>query len=280
MGLYISRPSSSSYRENLETSASSPNTRPTFGHQPASTSYRASDEMNERPAKFSHFQLARRGGNYTLKMVSLDAYQAGRRHSGNAIKDRSESTFPWVRVYHSKTGLDYSFQIDRTTTVKVAGFNGLTPNDEGTRHLYSAGTSQINMPVVTDNMTACIAVACAAENVDADTGERMRGAQVRVFHLLPFCHEDLVPEEVLASIRDYLQNARAQGLTMRVAMHGGDREGDFSVSTADALKQLFADEGIPLEFDETCANRTSDTLLGAVILDDNSTHFIKHLVTG
>lgn len=46
-----------------------------------------------------------------------------------------------------------------------------------------------------------------------------------------------MPEEVLASIRDYLQNARAQGLTMRVAMHGGDREGDFSVSTADALKQ-------------------------------------------
>ncbi len=47
-----------------------------------------------------------------------------------------------------------------------------------------------------------------------------------------------------------------------------------------AAAQLFADEGIPLEFDETCANRTSDTLLGAVILDDNSTHFIKHLVTG
>ncbi|RMM67665.1 hypothetical protein ALP12_200280 [Pseudomonas savastanoi pv. phaseolicola] len=58
--------------------------------------------MNERPAKFSHFQLARRGGNYALKMVSLDAYQAERRHSGNTIKDRSESTFPWVRVYHSK----------------------------------------------------------------------------------------------------------------------------------------------------------------------------------
>ena len=54
------------------------------------------------------------------------------------------------------------------------------------QHLYSAGTSQINVPVVTDNMTACIAVACDAENVDADTGERMQGAQVRVFHLAPF----------------------------------------------------------------------------------------------
>ncbi|KPB89914.1 Type III effector HopAF1 [Pseudomonas amygdali pv. lachrymans] len=65
---------------------------------------------------------------------------------------------------------------------------------------------------------------------------------------------------------------------MRVAMHGGNTEGDFSVSTAQALKSLFADEGIPLEFDETCANRMDETLLGAVILDDNSTHFIKHLV--
>lgn len=77
--------------------------------------------MNERPAKFSHFQLARRGENYTLKMASLDSYQAEGRHSGNAIKDRSEFTFPWVRVYHSKTRLDYSFQIDRTTTVSVSG---------------------------------------------------------------------------------------------------------------------------------------------------------------
>ncbi|KPW66462.1 Type III effector HopAF1 [Pseudomonas coronafaciens pv. garcae] len=44
------------------------------------------------------------------------------------------------------------------------------------------------------------------------------------------------------------------------------------------MKKLFIDEEIPLEFDETCANRTSETLLGAVILADNSTHFIKHLV--
>ncbi|MFA0998396.1 MULTISPECIES: XopAF/AvrXv3 family type III secretion system effector [Pseudomonas syringae group] len=211
-------------------------------------------------------------------MVSLAAYQAERRHRGNLIKDRSQSILPWVQVYHSKKGLDYSFQIDRTTTVKVAGFNCSVPNDGGTRHLYSAGTSQINMPVIADNMSACIAVACAAENVDADTGERMPGAKVRVFHLLPFRREDLVPEEVLASVRDYLRDTKEQGLTMRVAMHGGNKEGDFSVSTAQALKGLFADEGIPLEFDETCANRTSETLLGAVILDDNSTHFIKHLV--
>ncbi|WP_308460396.1 XopAF/AvrXv3 family type III secretion system effector [Pseudomonas syringae] len=211
-------------------------------------------------------------------MVSLAAYQAERRHRGNLIKDRSQSALPWVQVYHSETGLDYSFQIDRTTTVKVAGFNYNVPNDGKTRHLYSAGTSQVNMPVITDNMSACIAVACAAENVDAGTGERRPGAKVRVFHLFPFRRENLMPKQVLASVRDYLQDIKEQGLTMRAALHGGNREGDFSVSTAEALKSLFADEGIPLEFDETCANRTSETLLGAVILNDNSTRFIKHLV--
>lgn len=280
MGLCISGHSGRNYsnKSDLASSATSPNLRAASSHQPTLTSCGVSDEVNERPAKFSHFQLARRGENYTLRMVSLDVYQAERRHPMNAIKDRSDSVFPWVRVYHSKAGLDKCFEIDRNTVVKVAGFNGFTPNDEGTRHLYSAGTSQINMPVITDNMTACIAVACAAENLNDDSGERMPGAQVRVFHLLPFHHEELAPEQVLESLRGYLRNVRAQGLTIRVAMHGGDRKGDFSVSTAEALKELFAGEGIPLEFDETCSNRSSGTLLGAVILDDNSAHFIKHLV--
>ncbi|MFB0157506.1 XopAF/AvrXv3 family type III secretion system effector [Xanthomonas euvesicatoria] len=205
-------------------------------------------------------------------------YQAERGHPGNSIKDRSGSLFPRVRVDGVDAGSPYSFEIDSSTTVKVAGFNCLTPNHEGTRHLYSTGTSQVNMPVVTDNMTACIAVACAAEKIDYYTGERMPGAQVRVFHLLPFNHEDLLPENVIASIRDYIYDVRANGLTMRVAMYGGDRDGDFSVSTAEALERLFESEGIPVEFNETCANRNSDALLGAVILNDNSTQFIKHLV--
>ncbi|KAA8696738.1 XopAF/AvrXv3 family type III secretion system effector [Pseudomonas caricapapayae] len=282
MGLCISKHSGSSYSysdsDRWEVPVNPSNARSASSHQTASASYRASDEEDERPATFSHFQLARCGGDYTLSMVSLAAYQAERRHRGNLIKDRSQSILPWVQVYHSETGLDYSFQIDRTTTVKVAGFNCNVPNDGGTRHLYSAGTSQVNMPVIADNMSACIAVACAAENVDAGTGERRPGAKVRVFHLLPFRREDLMPEQVLASVRDYLRDIKEQGLTMRVALHGGNREGDFSVSTAEALKSLFADEGIPIEFDETCANRTSETLLGAVILNDNSTQFIKHLV--
>ncbi|AVI86123.1 type III effector [Pseudomonas syringae pv. tomato] len=282
MGLCISKNSGSSYSysdsDRWEAPACPPNARSVSSHQTASASDIASGDVDERPATFSHFQLARCGGEYTLSMVSAAAYQAERRHRGNLIKDRSQSILPWVQVYHSKKGLDYSFKIDRTTTVKVAGFNCSIPNNRGTRHLYSAGTSQTNMPVIADNMSACIAVACAAENVDAGTGERRPGAKVRVFHLLPFRREDLVPEEVLASVRDYLRTTKEQGLTMRVAMHGGNTEGDFSVSTAQALKGLFANEGIPLEFDETCANRTSETLLGAVILDDNSTHFIKHLV--
>ncbi|WP_081023314.1 XopAF/AvrXv3 family type III secretion system effector [Pseudomonas amygdali] len=280
MGLCVSRNSGCGYSDSDSwgVPATPPSARAISSHQPASTSYRNSDEVDERPATFSHFQLALCGEEYTLARVSLADYQAKRRHFGNSIKDRSQSATPWVQVYHSETGLDYRFKIDRTTTVKVAGFNYSVPNDKGTRHLYSAGTSQVNMPVIAGDITACIAVACAAEKLDAGTGERMPGAKVRVFHLLPFRRQELVPEEVLASVRDYVRDTKDKGLTMRVAMHGGNSEGDFSVSTADALKKLFIDEEIPLEFDETCANRTSETLLGAVILADNSTHFIKHLV--
>ncbi|MGW8340361.1 XopAF/AvrXv3 family type III secretion system effector [Xanthomonas axonopodis] len=247
-------------------------------HQPAASNAGAFDGLSGRPPRLSHHRRARRGGEYTLRQVPIADYQAERGHPGNSIKDRSGSLFPRVRVDGVDAGSPYSFEIDSSTTVKVAGFNVLTPNHEGTRHLYSTGTSQVNMPVVTDNMTACIAVACAAEKIDYYTGERMPGARVRVFHLLPFNHEDLLPENVIASIRDYIYDVRANGLTMRVAMYGGDRDGDFSVSTAEALERLFKSEGIPVEFNETCANRNSDALLGAVILNDNSTQFIKHLV--
>lgn len=100
MGLCVSKHSGSSYSYNdsdhWEMAASSPNARPVSSHQTESASYSASGEVDERPATFSHFQLARCGGDYTLSMVSLAAYQAERRHRGNLIKDRSQSILPWV----------------------------------------------------------------------------------------------------------------------------------------------------------------------------------------
>ncbi|WP_327192083.1 XopAF/AvrXv3 family type III secretion system effector [Xanthomonas cassavae] len=291
VGLCTSKPSVAGSPEHYATHttaadigspSSSPNVTAPSSHQPAASNAGAFDGLSGRPPKLSHHRLARlarlasRAGQHTLKQASIADYQSERRHPSNSIKDRSGSLFPWVRVDGVDAGSPYSFEIDSSTTVKVAGFNNLTPNHEGTRHLYSAGTSQVNMPVVTDNMTACIAVACAAERIDPYTGERMPGAKVRVFHLLPFNHEELLPENAIASIRDYIDDVRANGLTMRVAMYGGDRDGDFSVSTAEALGRLFENEGIPVEFNETCANRISDGLLGAVILNDNSTQFIKN----
>ncbi|MCC4603675.1 XopAF/AvrXv3 family type III secretion system effector [Xanthomonas campestris] len=278
MGLCITKSTGGQYGGDSGSPPSSPNVTASSSHQPTASNAGTFDGLNGRPPTLSHHRLARRAGQYTLKQTSIADYQSERGHPGNSIKDRSGSLFPWVRVSDVDADSNYSFEIDSSTTVKVAGFNGLTPNHQGTRHLYSAGTSQVNMPVVTDNMTACIAVACAAERIDHYTGERMPGAQVRVFHLLPFNHQELMPENVIASIRDYIHDVKAKGLTMRVAMYGGDRVGDFSVSTAEALGCLFENEGIPVEFNETCANRNSEALLGAVILNDNSTQFIKHLV--
>ncbi|MFD2423101.1 hypothetical protein ACFSUI_02070 [Ralstonia solanacearum] len=125
------------------------------------------------PVNVSHHGLARRGAQLTLRMQPLEEYQSARTHQDHFIKDRSGSLFPRVRIeramdqaaYHP-----YRFELDRTATVKVAGFNGLTPNTQNTSHLYSTGTSQPNTLVVTDNMTACIAIACAAENIEPATG--------------------------------------------------------------------------------------------------------------
>ncbi|MCK4120681.1 type III effector [Ralstonia solanacearum] len=233
------------------------------------------------PVNVSHHGLARRGAQLTLRMLPPEAYQSTRTHQDHFIKDRSGSLFPRVRVeramdqaaYHP-----YRFELDRTAIVKVAGFNGLTPNTQSTGHLYSTGTSQPNTLVVTDNMTACIAIACAAENIEPATGDRLPGAKVRVFHLLPFAHEELMPDEVLMSIRNYLEDTRQEGLTIRAAMHGGDTQGDMSISTAVALRNLLHELDVALEFDETCENRATNTPLGAVIRDDHSVQFVTQIV--
>ncbi|MDB0573788.1 type III effector [Ralstonia solanacearum] len=225
--------------------------------------------------------MARRNGQLTLKMLPLAEYQANRTQQDGPIKDRGGSRLPRVRVEEGAETVaqhPYRFELDRMSTVKVAGFNGLTPNDQNTRHLYSTGTSEPNTLVVTDQMTGCIAIALAAENLDPGTGERLPGAKVRVFHLLPFAHEDLMPGEVLKSIKNYLDEIKGQGLAIRAAMHGGDTQGDFSVSTAVALRNLLQEERVHLEFDETCENRTTDTPLGAVIRDDHSAQFVTQIV--
>jgi hypothetical protein len=216
-------------------------------------------------------------------MASLGVYQSARTHHHYPLKDRSQSVFPpHIRIDRAGSGREhhpYLFQIDGRTIVKVAGFNGLVPNTESTRHLYSTGTSQLGTLVVTDNMTACIAVACAAEKIHPETGNRLPGAKIRVFHLLPFTHQELMPDNVMSSINTYLEKAKQEGLTLRIAMHGGDPQGDFSLSTAAALRNLFEEKNIPLEFDETCQNRTTDTPLGAVIRNDHSVQFVTQIVS-
>jgi hypothetical protein len=218
-------------------------------------------------------------------MLPPEMYQSARTHQNHPIKDRNGTVRARVRV--ESAGADatvpscYRFELDKRTTVKVAGFNGLIPNDENTMHLYSTGTSQANTLVATDGMTACIAIACAAENRDPYTGNTLPGAKVRVFHLLPFAHEELMPDEVLKSIENYIEETKREGLTIRVAMHGGDRQDDssnMSTNTAQALRNLFQEQQIDVEFDETCERRETDTPLGVVIRDDNSVQFVTQIV--
>ncbi|GKS92654.1 XopAF/AvrXv3 family type III secretion system effector [Acidovorax sp. SUPP2539] len=242
---------------------------------------RSTPASSEESVKVSHHRLGRRFNMQTLVMVPKEMYQSERNHQNSPIKNRNNSIYPpCVRIDTPANSVPhrYSFELHKGVTVKVAGFNGTVPNTESTRHLYSTGTSQPNQLVVTDNMTACIAVACASENFDPYTGNSLPGAKVRVFHLLPFVHDELMPDEVLASIRDYIEEIKQQGLTMRVAMHGGDADGGISTGTARALQFLFAQQNVPIEFDETCENRLTNTPLGAVIRDDHSVQFVTQIV--
>ncbi|KLD77472.1 type III effector [Xanthomonas hyacinthi] len=213
-------------------------------------------------------------------MVPVNVYQAARSHPKNAIKDRFWSAYPMMDVADADASPPpRSFDIHERTTVKVAGFNYQVRNDATTRHLYSTGTSRPDRLVVTDNMAACIAIACAAERINPGSGKRLPGAKVRVFHILPFGRQDLAPDQVLQSIAHYVKETKEQGLTLRVAMHGGDKTNPSSVDTAKELRELFLEQGIPLEFDETCENRDNvgKTPLGAVIENDHSVRFVTHL---
>jgi hypothetical protein len=242
----------------------------------------ASEGLDRAPRKVSHHRLDREGE--CLTMVSADAYQAARRRKHTAIKDREPTAFPCILVGDADADADAdaeqpgTIEIDSSTVVKVAGFNYLVRNDASTSHLYSTGTSKRNTPVVTDDMDSCIAVACAAEKIDRRTGACLPGAKARVFHLLPFARQEMAPHEVMASLRRYVEKTQQQDLTLRVAMHGGERDNAASIATAKQLRTLFQEARIPVEFDQTCEKRTDHTPLGAVIREDHSVQFFTHIV--
>lgn len=262
------------YRQSYDAPWSS---EPSFSAQPpASVDSGPLTGLSGRPIKLSHHRLTRDGDS--LGMVSVSDYQQVRSHTYNQIKDRSQSTFPIVDVESTGAGRDRAFVIDRSTTVKVAGFNYNVANDAHTSHLYSTGTSLTNTPVITDGMGACIAVAFAAERIYPRTGRPMPGAKIRVFHVYPFARQELEPGEVMNTIRRYIGQIRADRLALRVAMHGGLSSSDASLATARQLRAMFEREEVPIEFDETCNRRAEQTPLGAVINDDYSVDFITRLV--
>ncbi|CTP86236.1 putative type III effector protein [Xanthomonas translucens pv. poae] len=254
---------------------------PSTEHLPASPPLMepaASEGLDRAPRKVSHHRLDREGE--CLTMVSADAYQAARRRKHTAIKDREPTVFPCILLGDADADAAQpgTIEIDNSTVVKVAGFNYLVRNDASTSHLYSTGTSKPNTPVVTADMGSCIAVACAAEKIDRDTGARLPGAKARVFHLLPFARQEMAPHEVMASLRRYVEKTQQQDLTLRVAMHGGERDNAASIATAKQVRTLFQKADIPVEFDQTCEKRTDNTPLGAVILEDHSVQFFTHIV--
>ncbi len=106
----------------------------------------------------------------------------------------------------------------------------------------------------------------------------MPGAKVRVFHVYPFSRLELAPDEVMKAIQRHIDEIREDGLTLRVAMHGGLSDSDSSLTTASALRELFNSQQVPVEFDETCEKRMEETPLGAVINSDYSVNFITRLV--
>ncbi|MGD3045398.1 XopAF/AvrXv3 family type III secretion system effector [Xanthomonas oryzae pv. oryzicola] len=232
--------------------------------------------LGGRPTNLSHHRLAQDGE--TLVMVPVTYYQKARSHPHSQIKDRSQSALPIIDVGGADAAQGRAFAIDHSTTVKVAGFNYNVPNDAHTTHLYSTGTSLRNTPVITDGMGACIAVAFAAERIDPRSKRPMPGAKVRVFHVYPFSRLELAPDEVMKAIQRHIDEIREDGLTLRVAMHGGLSDSDSSLTTASALRELFNSQQVPVEFDETCEKRMEETPLGAVINSDYSVNFITRLV--
>ncbi|MDM7555092.1 XopAF/AvrXv3 family type III secretion system effector [Xanthomonas fragariae] len=243
---------------------------------PAPVNHGAFEGLSSRPCKVSHHCLP--SNCDTLAMVPVGLYESARSHPGRPIKDRSRSAFPLIEVGGADEAHDDAFKIDNSTTVKVAGFNYIEPNNADTTHLYSTGTSQPNMPVMTDGMGVCIAVACAAERIDPTSGMRKKGAKARVFHVYPFARQDLVPGEALKSIQRYVDKTRQEQLTLRVAMHGGVPDNTSSLDTVRALRELFDRNKVRVELDQTCDNRRGDTPFGAVIRDDHSVHFITQLI--
>jgi len=159
----------------------------------------------------------------------------------------------------------------------------------------STGTSQLNTLCITDGMGPCIAVAVGGEK--RTLNGNAPGAKVRVFHVFPR------NSNITKNIGVYIKNLQRSGLTVKVAMHGGNYDPDIIAGAykeldrspkspyyealasasrlpherAQELRNLFSSLGVKTEFDEASEKRHTFTPLGVFIRDDNSVQFVTQV---
>jgi hypothetical protein len=210
-----------------------------------------------------------------LQQHPVAQYQANRSHPERPAKDRREvERFPAeltaARIKNLAPGESMGprqFVLSPNRDVKAVAYASLPGSRPAT-----TGTSQPGVLCLTDGMGPCIAVAIGGEPGATRPGGHSERARVRVFHVFP----DNV--DVTGAIGDYVRRLQGDGLTVRAALHGGEADLYKSRSTAAAIRSLFAEQGVRVEFDESCERRDGlDTPLGAVVDEGNEVQFVTGL---
>jgi hypothetical protein len=208
-----------------------------------------------------------------LRPCSAQEQQRGRTHPDRPIKDRSamerfpaELTASRIRdLGPGELAPRRQHVLNPSRDVKAVAYNTLP----GSR-VATTGTSQVGVPCLTDGMGPCIAVAIGGERVV--DGSPREGAKARIFYVFP----DNV--DVPATLGAYIKRLQDDGLTVRAALHGGEEDLAKSRDKAAEIRSLLGELGVQVDFDESCERRDGrDTLLGAVVSEDNEVNFVTGL---
>lgn len=163
--------------------------------------------------------------------------------------------------------------------LKAIGYSSYVQCDEANdifeeAHAQTIGTKEKELLCVTGDMGICHAIAVGGEKFDE--GKKVEGAKVRIFHAYP---ENIGVEE---DLRKRFRQFMSEGLTVKVAMHGGDfydkKSKDMAAIIRAVLKEPEFIGKIHLEFDEMCDLRGQATILGAVVTKENEVKFVTELL--
>jgi hypothetical protein len=219
-----------------------------------------------------------RGNEKKFQRLSGVEYQAKRAHPERPIQalplSYKEDLIHADELRCEKILGNRDFCFEDQQRLKFIGWD----QDADPLRAMTIGTSQKNLPCISDNFAGCIGVAIGISVIDRETGKAKEGmTKVRLFHVYDTQEATMRQIDYCLKEMQKTKKNEKEELHIAAACYGGTSS-EFSMNNAEKITDLLVYEhNVGIVFNETCAKRRSYGAFGIVIEKDNSFRFITNI---